>query len=83
MRFDSGAKVSFNYLKNPQDHLRYQGSEFQLTCWDELTQWPEARPYQYVGISRVRKTRDNPVSIQPRRAWTRVGQAHVHRWRRR
>lgn len=78
MRFDGGAKVSFNYLKNPNDHLRYQGAEFQLTCWDELTQWPEARPYEYVGISRVRKTNDNPVPLRTLSATNPGGPGH--RW---
>jgi phage terminase large subunit-like protein len=76
-RFESGAKVSFNYLKNPTDHLRYQGAEFQLTCWDELTQWPDKRQYEYVGLSRVRKGADNPVPLRTLSATNPGGPGHV------
>ncbi len=53
--FPTGAKVAFAYLSKPNDHLRYQGAEYQFTGWDELTQFPDAAPYKYVGISRVRR----------------------------
>lgn len=53
--FPSGARVSFGYLQDPQDHLRYQGSEFHQTCWDELTQFPLRSQFDYVGLSRVRR----------------------------
>jgi len=53
--FPSGARVSFGYLQDPTDHLRYQGAEFHQTCWDELTQFPVRSQFDYVGITRVRR----------------------------
>ncbi len=36
-RFSSGAKQSFNHCKDPKDAFNYQGREFQLIGFDELT----------------------------------------------
>ena len=54
-RFPNGAQVSMSYLWGPQDHLRYQGAEYHMTAWDEMTQWETAAQYEYVGLSRVRR----------------------------
>ena len=54
-RFPSGAKVAMSYLSKPNDHLRYASTEFHLACFDELTHWPTAAQYQFVGLSRVRR----------------------------
>lgn len=43
-RFPSGAVVAFGYLDNVNDHLNYQGPEYQLIGIDELTQHRETQP---------------------------------------
>jgi hypothetical protein len=63
--FPSGARITFGYLGNRQDHLRYQGFEFQCICFDELTQFDE---HQYLYLnSRLRGPSDptNPLSGVP------------------
>jgi phage terminase large subunit-like protein len=76
-RFPSGAKVAMAYLSNPNDHLRYQGAEYQFTGWDELTQWPTAAPYEYVGLSRVRRHADSTVPLRTLSASNPGGPGHV------
>ena len=50
---ESGATLSFGYLENNGDHLRYQGSEFQFVGMDECTHIiPES--YRYL-FSRTRR----------------------------
>lgn len=75
--FPSGAKVAMAYLKNPNDHLRYQGAEYQYTAWDELTQWPTSAPYQYVGLSRVRRRSGSTVPLRTLSASNPGGPGHV------
>lgn len=36
--FPSGARLSFGYLNNQQDFLRYKGAEFQFIGMDEVTE---------------------------------------------
>ncbi len=74
--FPSGAKVSFAYLWKPQDHLKYQGAEYQLSCWDELTQWPDQRQYDYVGISRIRRKADSRIPLRTLAASNPGGPGH-------
>ena len=74
--FPSGAKVAMAYLSNPSDHLRYQGAEYQYTAWDELTQWPTAQQYQYVGLSRVRRHADSKVPLRTLSASNPGGPGH-------
>lgn len=62
--FPSGARVSFGYLQDPSDHLRYQGAEFHQTCWDELTQFPLRSQFDYVGISRVRRREGCTIQLR-------------------
>ena len=75
-RFPSGAKVAMAYLSNPSDHLRYQGAEYQYTGWDELTQWPTAKQYQYVGLSRVRRGAESKVPLRTLSASNPGGPGH-------
>jgi predicted phage terminase large subunit-like protein len=51
--FPSGATVSFAYIDKVNDHLKYQGAEFQYVGFDELTQFKE-KQYRYL-FSRLRK----------------------------
>jgi predicted phage terminase large subunit-like protein len=52
--FDSGATVRFNHCKEEDDAFDYQGQEFQLICFDELTHFTE-RQYREI-CSRLRST---------------------------
>lgn len=53
---ESGATLSFGYLDNKDDHLRYQGAEFSFVGMDECTHInPES--YRYL-FSRMRKKKE-------------------------
>ncbi|MFN9954232.1 MAG: terminase large subunit domain-containing protein, partial [bacterium] len=45
--FPSGARISFGYLNNTGDYLRYKGSEFQFIGMDEVTEIRES-DYRYL-----------------------------------
>jgi len=62
--FPSGAKVKMSHMSQPEAHLDHQGAEYHLTVWDELTQHPTSRQYEYVGISRVRRKEGCPIPLR-------------------
>lgn len=64
--FPSGATLAFSYLQDPDDHLRYQGWEFQFVAFDELTQHREDQ-YRYL-FSRLRRLKDSSIPIRMRSA---------------
>ncbi len=72
--FPSGATLSFGYLEAEQDKYRYQGAEFQLCGFDELTQFSETQ-YRYL-FSRLRKTAGLAVPLRMRAASNPGGQGH-------
>jgi predicted phage terminase large subunit-like protein len=63
--FPSGARVSFGYLNNTNDYLRYKGSEFQFIGMDEVTEIRES-DYRYL-FSRLRRPANGPLSEVPLR----------------
>lgn len=63
--FPSGARISFGYLNNQNDYLRYKGSEFQFIGMDEVTEIRES-DYRYM-FSRLRRPASGPVSQIPLR----------------
>lgn len=63
--FPSGARISFGYLNNQQDYLRYKGSEFQFVGMDEVTEIRES-DYRYL-FSRMRRPVSGPLSQVPLR----------------
>ena len=63
--FPSGARMSFGYLNNSQDYLRYKGAEFQFIGMDEVTEIRE-HDYRYL-FSRLRRPASGPVSKVPLR----------------
>ncbi|CAB4145255.1 Archaeophage PsiM2, terminase large subunit [uncultured Caudovirales phage] len=63
--FPSGARVSFGYLNNTNDYLRYKGSEFQFIGMDEVTEIRES-DYRYM-FSRLRRPASGPLSKVPLR----------------
>lgn len=73
--FPSGAKVALAYMSKPNDHLRYQGAEYQFTGWDELTQFG-LRQYTYVALSRTRRTLSSVVPLRALCASNPGGEGH-------
>lgn len=63
--FPSGARISFGYLNNTGDYLRYKGSEFQFIGMDEVTEIRE-NDYRYM-FSRLRRPNSGPLSEVPLR----------------
>jgi predicted phage terminase large subunit-like protein len=63
--FPSGARVSFGYLNNTGDYLRYKGSEFQFIGMDEVTEIRES-DYRYM-FSRLRRPASGPLASVPLR----------------
>ena len=63
--FPSGARISFGYLNNSQDYLRYKGAEFQFIGMDEVTEIRES-DYRYM-FSRLRRPAGGPLSKVPLR----------------
>lgn len=63
--FPSGARISFGYLNNINDRLRYQGAEFQFVGFDEVTHIRES-DYKYL-FSRIRKPNTGPLAAVPLR----------------
>jgi len=63
--FPSGARISFGYLNNQNDYLRYKGSEFQFIGMDEVTEIRE-NDYRYL-FSRLRRPASGPLSSVPLR----------------
>jgi hypothetical protein len=64
--FPSGAKLTFGYLETENDKYQYQGAEYQLVGFDELTQFTETS-YKYL-FSRLRRLSDSDVPIRMRSA---------------
>lgn len=73
--FPSGATLTFGYLENPGDELRYQGAEFQYIGFDELTQFLE-RQYLYL-FSRLRRLAASEVPLRMRAASNPGGLGHL------
>lgn len=63
--FPSGARVTFGYLNNTNDYLRYKGAEFQFIGMDEVTEIREA-DYRYL-FSRLRRPSSGPLARVPLR----------------
>ena len=86
--FPSGATLSFGYLDNTDDHLRYQGAEFQYIAFDELTQFrgaplpvpvlPAATPRR-PGPAPEPRTATHASRNQPGWGRSRLGPTTLHR----
>lgn len=63
--FPSGARISFGYLNNKEDYLRYKGVEAQFIGMDEVTEIRET-DYRYL-FSRLRRPSSGPLSRVPLR----------------
>ncbi len=71
------SSVTFAYLANENDRFNYQGAQFQMCAFDELTQHRE-RDYRYL-FSRVRKPSHLAALPLRMRATTNPGGVH-HAW---
>ena len=58
--FPSGSKIDLGHMQHENDKYNYQGKEFHLVGFDELTQFTQTQ-YTYLANSRVRTT--NPKII--------------------
>lgn len=63
--FPSGARITFGYLNNVNDKLRYKSAEFQFIGMDEVTEIRET-DYRYL-FSRLRRPKTGPASKVPLR----------------
>lgn len=63
--FPSGARLTFGYLNNRDDYLRYKGAEYQFIGMDEVTEIRE-EDYRYL-FSRLRRPSTGPLSQVPLR----------------
>lgn len=61
--FPSGATLTFGYIKNYRDCLRYKSTEFQFVGFEELTRFRE-KEYRYL-FSRLRKKKELDTSLLP------------------
>lgn len=63
--FPSTARITFGYLNNKSDYLRYKSAQFQFVGMDEVT---EIREYDYQYLfSRMRRPAQGPLSRVPLR----------------
>lgn len=60
--FANGSFIEFGYCDNEKDVTRYQGAEFDVIRFDELTHFTEFQ-YQYL-ISRIRGVNNYPKQIK-------------------
>ncbi len=63
--FPSSARITFGYLNNQNDYLRYKSSEFQFIGMDEVTEIREF-DYRYM-FSRLRKPNSGALAQVPLR----------------
>lgn len=63
--FPSGARITFGYLNNKDDYLRYKGVEAQFVGMDEVTEIRES-DYRYL-FSRLRRPASGPLAQVPLR----------------
>lgn len=73
--FESGAKIFFGYIAKPGDEENYQGWEYQLICFEELTQWPNSYPFTFLH-TRLRRVSDAPIKLGMRATCNPGGVGH-------
>lgn len=72
--FPSGATLSFGYMDSPNDHYRYQGTQFQSIGFDELTQFREPQ-YRYL-FSRLTRLAGSRLPLRVRSTSNPGGSGH-------
>lgn len=81
--FRNGSRIELAHLQREADVLKYQGAEYQLVCFDELTQFTESQ-YTYL-LSRLRAAGDvrdrlAALGIRPRALATANPGGPGHHW---
>lgn len=81
--FANGSVIELGHLQRENDVLQYQGAEYQLVCFDELTQFTEFQ-YTYL-ISRLRaagpvRDRLADLGLRPRMLATSNPGGPGHHW---
>jgi predicted phage terminase large subunit-like protein len=77
--FPSGATLTFGYIKNYRDCLRYKSTEFQFIGFEELTRYRE-KEYRYL-FSRLRKKRELDKSLLPSGVEKEILEAMQQAWK--
>jgi len=72
--FPSGATVSFGYMRQVEDHFRYQSSAYQYIGFDELSHFEEHQ-YRYM-FSRLRRLEGVEIPLRMRSASNPGGVGH-------
>ena len=65
------------YLAKDADQQRYQSAQYQFTGWDELTHFPSQSPFEYVGLSRVRRGSTQNIPLRTFAASNPGGPGHA------
>jgi hypothetical protein len=58
--FPSGATLKFRHLWDAKDAQKYQGHQYTLACFEELTQWPSPAPIDMIRAT-LRSAHGVPV----------------------
>lgn len=72
--FPSGATLTFGHMKDAGDVYNYQGANYHLVVYDELTQFSEGQ-YRYL-FSRTRRRAGDAVPIRVRATSNPGGEGH-------
>lgn len=72
--FPSGGSITFGYMEHETDHLRYQGGEYHIVGFDELTQLREFQ-YHYL-FTRIRRLKGFDIKPRVRSATNPGGPGH-------
>ena len=72
--FPSGATIELGHMQHEKDKYNYQGPEYQMVGYDELTQFSESQ-YTYL-FSRLRRLKGSPIPPRMRAASNPGGEGH-------
>ena len=75
-RFPSGASLWLSYLDREEDLSLYQGQAYNWIGFDELTQWPTPKPWNYLR-SRLRTTAASGLDLYQRATTNPGGVGHL------
>lgn len=75
--FPNGSRVKMGYHGHPRDDLQFQGAAYQYAGWDELTHWPDARAYEWISLSRLRRPEGSALPLRALSASNPGGPGHV------
>lgn len=76
LTFPSGATVEFGYHEQSTDDAKYQGGEWHLVGFDELTHWKDPSAFEWLK-SRLRKQENDPIPLRLLATTNPGGPGHV------